>query len=97
MAPAAHHSLDECIRINYNYMEAYMEKGFLYWDAGNIATAKKIFSTVIQLKGTYADGYYWLANCEARLKDTSAAVAHFQQAQRLDPGMALPGYATGGR
>ena len=97
MNPAAHHSFDECIRINYNYLEAYMEKGFLYWDAGNIAAAKKIFATVIQLKGTYADGYYWLANCEARLKDTSGAVAHFQQAQRLDPGMALPGYATGGR
>ena len=97
MAPAAHHSLDECIRMNYNYMEAYMEKGFLYWDAGNIAAAKKIFSTVIQLKGTYADGYYWLANCEARLKDTSGAVAHFQQAQRLDPAMSIPGYATSGR
>ena len=94
MAAAAHHSLDECIRMNYNYMEAYMEKGFLYWDAGNIAAAKKIFTTVIQLKSTYADGYYWLANCEARLKDTSGAVAHFQQAQRLDPGMALPEYAT---
>ena len=97
MAAAAHHSLDECIRMNYNYMEAYMEKGFLYWDAGKIAAAKKIFNTVIQLKSTYADGYYWLANCEARLKDTTGAVAHFQQAQRLDPGMALPRFATGGR
>lgn len=97
MAPAAHHSLDECIRINYNYMEAYMEKGFLYWDAGNTAAAKKIFTTVIQIKSTYADGYYWLANCEARLKDTSEAVVHFQQAQRLDPGMEIPGYAKGGR
>jgi len=97
MAPAAHHSLDECIGINYNYMEAYMEKGFLYWDAGNIGAAKKIFTTVIQLKSTYADGYYWLANCEARLKDTSNAVAHFQQARRLDPAMAIPRYAISGR
>lgn len=90
---AAHQSFDQCIALNYHYLEAYMEKGFLYWDAGNILAARKIFTTVIQLKSTYPDGYYWLGKCDARLQDTLAATTHYQQAQRLDPGMRIPAFA----
>lgn len=89
----AQQAFDACIRYNYQYLEAYMEKGFLYWDAGNISAAKKIFTVVIQLKGTYPDGYYWLAKCEEQLKDSVHARTHYQQARRLDPALPLPPWA----
>jgi tetratricopeptide (TPR) repeat protein len=90
----AHQSFEQCIAINYHYLEAYMEKGFLYWDTDNIAAAQKVFKTVIQLKSTYPDGYYWLAKCDARLQDTAAAKMHYQQAQRLDAEMPIPAFAS---
>ena len=71
-----------------------MEKGFLYWDTDNITAAQKVFKTVIQLKSTYPDGYYWLAKCDARLQDTAAAKMHYQQAQRLDAEMPIPAFAS---
>ncbi|MFN5692592.1 MAG: tetratricopeptide repeat protein [Bacteroidota bacterium] len=86
-------AFDACIRYDYHYLEAYMEKGFLQWEGGNIAAAKKIFTTVIQLKSTYPDGYYWLAKTEARLGDTTNASLHFQQAVRLDPSLPVPAFA----
>ncbi|NDA60468.1 MAG: tetratricopeptide repeat protein [Chitinophagia bacterium] len=90
----AHQWLNQCIAINYHYLEAYMEKGFLFWDAGNYAGAKKIFETVIQLKSIYPDGYYWLAKTEAALRDTAQAVAHYRQAIQLDPSIQIPDFAA---
>jgi tetratricopeptide (TPR) repeat protein len=86
-------AFDACITYDYHYLEAYMEKGFLQWDGANFAAAKKIFTTVIQLKSTYPDGYYWLAKTEARLGDTANASLHFQQAVRLDPALSVPAFA----
>jgi len=90
---AAHQWLDQCIAINYHYMEAYMEKGFLFWDAGNYSKAKKIFETVVQLKSIYPDGYYWLAKTEAALRDTAQSISHYRQAKQLDPSMPIPDFA----
>ncbi|MFM9019742.1 MAG: tetratricopeptide repeat protein [Sediminibacterium sp.] len=90
MTEQAQQSFDACIRFNYQYLEAHMEKGFLLWDAGNVVGAKKIFKLVVQLKGTYPDGYYWLAKCEEKLKDSTNAKEHFLQANRLDANLTIP-------
>lgn len=93
-ANAAHQWFDQCIAINYHYLEAYMEKGFLFWDAGNYTKAKKIFETVVQLKSIYQDGYYWLAKTEAALRDTAKSVSHYRQAKQLDPSLQIPDFAA---
>lgn len=94
MTEQAQQSFDACIRLNYQYLEAHMEKGFLLWDAGNVVGAKKIFNLVVQLKGTYPDGSYWLAKCEEKLKDSSNAREHFRQAKRLDANMQIPEWTS---
>ncbi len=94
MTEQAQQSFDACIRFNYQYLEAHMEKGFLLWDAGNVVGAKKIFNLVVQLKGTYPDGYYWLAKCEEKLKDSSNAREHFRQAKRLDANLPIPEWTS---
>lgn len=92
MTEQAQQSFDACIRLNYQYLEAHMEKGFLLWDVGNVVGAKKIFNLVVQLKGTYPDGYYWLAKCEEKLKDSSNAREHFRQAKQLDANLPIPAW-----
>jgi tetratricopeptide (TPR) repeat protein len=76
-----------CIHIDYHYMEAYMEKGFLLFEAKKTAEAAQVFRTVVTIKNTYADGYYWLAKCEEALHRPTEAVANYQRALVLDPGI----------
>lgn len=78
-------SFNNCLYNNLNYMEAYMEKGFLYYEDKKIKEALKVFQSVVTLKNTYPDGYYWLAKCQEAMHDTSEAVANYQKAVTLDP------------
>jgi tetratricopeptide (TPR) repeat protein len=78
-------SFDNCIRNDLNYMEAYMEKGFLYFDNRQPQQALEIFETVITLKNTYADGYYWIAKCKEILKQPAEAIDNYRKSLTLDP------------
>jgi len=83
--PKAITAFNECIYNDHNYMEAYMEKGFLYYDAKKINEALPVFQTVVTVKNTYADGYYWLAKCYEALNNKTEAIANYQKAVNLDP------------
>jgi tetratricopeptide (TPR) repeat protein len=78
---------DACITTDYHYMEAYMEKGFLLYDASKMNEAAQVFRTVVTIKNTYADGYYWLAKTEEALNRPTEAAADYQRALALDPGI----------
>jgi len=76
---------NNCIRNDLNYMEAYMEKGFLYFDSQKIREALEVFQTVVTVKNTYADGYYWIAKCEEKLKHPVEAIDNYKKSLTLDP------------
>ncbi len=78
-------AFNTCIINDLNYMEAYMEKGFLYFDAKKTTQAMQVFQTVITLKNTYPDGYYWLAKCDEVLNNRTEAIGNYQKALTLDP------------
>lgn len=78
-------AFNTCIENDLNYMEAYMEKGFLAFDAHQLPEAQKIFETVVTVKNTYADGYYWLAKCNEKAGNTVAAIQNYQKSLALDP------------
>jgi tetratricopeptide (TPR) repeat protein len=78
-------AFNNCIYNDLNYMEAYMEKGFLYYENKKINQAQQVFRSVVTLKNTYADGYYWLAKCYEALNNTTEAIANYQKARTLDP------------
>ncbi|MEI6584604.1 MAG: hypothetical protein WCL56_00915 [Sediminibacterium sp.] len=75
---------NQCIANNYSYMEAYMEKGFVYYDQRKTKEALMVFQTVITLKNNYADGYYWTAKCYELLANKVAAIENYQKALTLD-------------
>jgi tetratricopeptide (TPR) repeat protein len=78
-------AFNACLYNDLTYMEAYMEKGFIYYDSGAFKEAEKVFKTAVQVKNTYADGFYWLAKTQEALHDKAGAVMNYQRAQSLDP------------
>jgi tetratricopeptide (TPR) repeat protein len=78
-------AFNACIYNDLNYPEAYMEKGFIYYKAGQFKEALQVFQTLVQIRNTYADGFYWLGKCQETLGNKSAAIAAYQRALTLDP------------
>ncbi|MBX9733288.1 MAG: tetratricopeptide repeat protein [Chitinophagaceae bacterium] len=77
-------ALDSCIRADYRYYEAYMEKGFILYDNKNYQQAATIFATIISLNPQYADAYYWVAKCNEAMGKKEEAILHYEQALRFD-------------
>lgn len=78
---------DACIRADFNYMEAYMEKGFIFYDSRQFAEAETVFATTIRIRNNYADGFYWLAKCQETRQDKTDAIENYRHALQLDPGI----------
>ncbi len=76
---------DYCISKSHTYMEAYMEKGFLYYDDKKTAQAAQIFQTAIRVLPIYADAYYWLAKCQELMNNKTEAITNYQMAVKFDP------------
>ncbi len=75
---------DRAINDNYTLMEAYMEKGFIYYDSKNYKDALKVFETAITVNNTYADAYYWRAKCQEALGNKEDALLDYKRSLGLD-------------
>jgi tetratricopeptide (TPR) repeat protein len=80
-------AFNTCIANDYNYPEAYMEKGFIYYDDKKIKEALDVFQTLVDVKNTYPDGYYWLAKCYEAMNNKAEAINYYQRSLTLDPGI----------
>jgi tetratricopeptide (TPR) repeat protein len=78
---------DRCIAHNVQYMVAYLEKGFLYFDAGNYNEALNIFRLASGVNGKYADAFYWQGKTYEALGKTQEAIAMYKEALSLDAGL----------
>jgi tetratricopeptide (TPR) repeat protein len=84
---------DRCINNNYTYMEAYMEKGFLFYENKNYQQAMDIFDKAITVSNTYADAYYWKAKTFEAMGNKQDAIVSYQQALALDKNLKEAGAA----
>ena len=80
-------SFDKCINSNYTYMEAYMEKGFIYYDQKNYKSALPIFDKAITVNNMYADAYYWKAKTFEAMGNKDEAILNYQRSLGLDKGL----------
>lgn len=78
-------SFDRCIGNDYQYMEAYMEKGFLFYDTKQADKAISIFEKALEIRPTYADASYWLAKCLEAKGEKEKAILQYRKALVLDP------------
>jgi tetratricopeptide (TPR) repeat protein len=75
---------DASINSNYTFIDAHMEKGFVYYDNKQYNEALKIFNTATTINNTYADAYYWQGKCFEALNDKQKAITNYQQALALN-------------
>lgn len=78
---------DECIAYSYTYMEAYIEKGLLYFDAQQYDKALQVFQMASTVNNLYADAYYYQARCYEMMNKKDSAVMFFKQSLQIDPTM----------
>lgn len=78
---------DECISNNYTYMEAYIEKGMVYFDNKQYSEALKIFQFAATVNNLYADAYYYQARCYEMMNKKDSAILRFKQSLGLDKGL----------
>ena len=75
---------DECIANDYTYMEAYVEKGMVYFDNSQYKEALTVFQFASSVNNLYADAYYYMARCYEKMNVRDSAVLRFKQSLSLD-------------
>ena len=75
---------DQCIQNDYTYMEAYIEKGLIYFDSGQYQQALNVFNLAAKVNGLYSDTYYWIGRCFEMMRVKDSAVYYFKQSLALD-------------
>jgi len=76
--------LNTCLASNYTYMEAYIEKGLVYFDHKDYNKALDVFRFASGVNTLYADAYYYQARAYEMMGKKDSAVLRFKQALSLD-------------
>ena len=75
---------NKAIENDYNFLDAYMDKGRILFDQKRFRDAAKIFQLALKISATYADAYYWLGRCQEALGQKLEARSNYQRAYGLD-------------
>lgn len=76
--------LDSTIRYDYSFADAYLEKGYSWYDEGNFPEAVKTFGKLTEVSPKNADGWYWLGKSYDTLRQSDKAIAAYQRALMYD-------------
>ena len=75
---------NEAIQHDYYFLDAYIEKGIVYYDQRKFEEAYKIFNLAMSISPKFADAYYWMAKCQESLGLKEDARLNYQRAYGLD-------------
>lgn len=75
---------DASIRKNYNFLEAYLEKGTILFKQKKFNEALKTFDLALKISNSFADAYFWKAKCQEALGMKQDAKLNFLRAYGLD-------------
>lgn len=75
---------DRAIQQDYNFLDAYMEKGRLLFNEKRYADALKTFQLPVTISPTYAEAYYWMGRSQEALNKKAEAKQNYQRAYSLD-------------
>ncbi|MFL5809791.1 MAG: tetratricopeptide repeat protein [Flavisolibacter sp.] len=75
---------DEAIRHNYNFLNAYINKGIIFFDRKKYEDAFKTFKLANTVAPDEADPYYWMAKPQEAIGNKPEAKANYQRAYGLD-------------
>jgi tetratricopeptide (TPR) repeat protein len=75
---------NQAIARDYNFFDAYMDKGALLYEQKKYKEALQVFALVARITPTYADSYFWAGKCHEALGNKEEAKRAYQQAHGLD-------------
>ena len=76
---AALEQFELCIKRDWKFTEAYIEKGIILYELKDYDSALSTFSLATTVSNTYADAYYWMGRCyEAKGKVQDATDSYYK-------------------
>jgi tetratricopeptide (TPR) repeat protein len=72
------------IRTNYNFLDAYLDKGKTLYEMKNYNEALKTLQLAATITPTFADAWYWIGRCREALGDKEEARENYLRAYGLD-------------
>ena len=77
-------NFDKSIDNNYTFMDAYLEKGYVYYDTKKYDKALQVFTLANEVNNRFADAYYWQGKCYEALNKKTEAIAKYQLAYDIN-------------
>jgi tetratricopeptide (TPR) repeat protein len=78
---------EEAIRHDYYFLDAYMEKGQLQYNAKKFKESLLTFQLAATISPTFADAYFWVGRSLEALGNKADAKTNYQRAYGLDKAM----------
>lgn len=75
---------NQVIREDYTYLDAYIEKGLIFYDQKKFEEAHNVFTQSTNVSNKFADGYFWMAKAEEKLNRTTDAIDNYKRSLALD-------------
>jgi tetratricopeptide (TPR) repeat protein len=75
---------DQAIAQDYNFLDAYMDKGEIFYNKKNYKEAIKTFELALKVSTTYAEAYFWLGKCQEAQGQKDDARLNYQRAYGFD-------------
>jgi tetratricopeptide (TPR) repeat protein len=79
---------DTCIRIQYNFSDAYREKAIAQHQLGKYLDAAKTLELQLTVDPGNEEAYYWLGRSFEKMNQKEQAVKNYRMAVQFDPGYA---------
>lgn len=76
---------DKTIQRDHRYLNAYIEKGKIYFYDKKYDQALEIFQLANRIAPAFADAWYWMGRCQHKKGNKEEAVLNFKKAHSLDP------------
>lgn len=78
---------NQAIQHDYNFLDAYMEKGNLFYKAKNYKEALETFELAVKVSPTFAETYFWMGKTKEAMGNKAEAKLDYQRAYGLDKTM----------
>lgn len=75
---------DECIRLDWKFTDAHLEKGLVFYEMKDYKKALETFTFTTTVSNTNADAWYWIGRCYEAMGEKTKAVENYRKAYALD-------------
>ena len=75
---------NSCIRKDYTFLDAYMEKGRILYKQNKCDEAIKVYDLAITVSNSFADAHFWKGKCQEALGKKEDAKVSYQRAYAFD-------------